>query len=205
MLFDAAVCGLLAGFLAGGSLRRLLELPLRHLWLLAGAVLVNLLPHVPFAAAQLMRLGTAGAVCFALVRYGLLLAFVAFNYRCVPVDIIGAGGALNMLVTLANSGRMPVVASALAGSASQNTQNRLLQNGQILIYTLTNARTRLAFLCDRIDVPFYDWLLRRVHYYLSIGDILIAAGVFALVVALMKPTRLGWLRLQKEKAGGAGS
>ncbi len=200
MLFDAAVCGLLVGILAGGSFKRLLEMPLRHLWLLVGSVLVSQLPRITFIAVALSHLGTPGAVCFALVRYGLLLGFVAVNCRRVSVDIIGAGGALNMLVTLANGGRMPVVASAIGGSSPQYAENVLLKSGQILNYTLTNAHTRLAFLCDRLEIPFYDWLLRRVRYYLSIGDILIAVGVFLLIVALMEPKRLK--KRIRTKSGG---
>lgn len=189
MLFDAALFGVLVGLLAGGSCKRILEMPLKMLPLLAGAVLLSLLPRIGFAEAALSRLGTPGAVCFAVLRYGLLLAFAAVNRRCIPVDIIGAGGALNLLVTLANGGRMPVVSAAIAKSP-QYAENILLKNGEVLIYTLANAHTRLFFLCDRLEIPFYDWTLRRVRYFLSAGDILVAAGVFLLMAALMKPTRI---------------
>ena len=189
MLFDAAVLGLFAGLLTGGSLKRLLEMPLRYLPLLIGSVLLSQLPRITFAASGISRLGTAGAICFALIRYGLLFGFVAANRRCIPVDVIGAGGALNFLVTLANDGRMPVIYAAIAKSPHA-AENLLLGHGQVLIYTVADTRTRLALLCDRLDIPFFDWTLQHVHYFLSVGDVLIAVGLFLLIIDLMKPARI---------------
>ncbi|MDR3552444.1 MAG: DUF5317 family protein [Clostridia bacterium] len=185
MLFEAAVAGLVFGLIAGGSIARLLDMPLKGLWLLIGSVLLSVLPKAAFAAALLSQLGTPGALCFTLIRYGLLLAFVAVNIRCLSVVVIGAGGFLNMLVTLANGGKMPVIASALS-MAPHDAGNLLLSRGDVLCYTVAGAGTRLFFLCDRMAIPALD-IGRIATDFASVGDLLIAAGTFLLVATLMKP------------------
>lgn len=198
MLFEAALLGLIVGLAAGGSLKKLLDMPLKALWLLLGSVLLGLLPRVGLLAAALAQLGTPGAVCFAVIRYGLLLAFVVINRRNIPVLIVGTGGALNMLVTLANGGRMPVLAQAVAG-APDSTSNLLLSQGKILIYAIAGPHTRLALLCDRISVPFFDLTAHKAVYVLSVGDLFIAAGIFALIVLLMRPRRFAALKNRARK------
>lgn len=182
MLFEAALAALLLGLLCGGRPRNLLDFKLRGLVLLLISVAASILPRLPVVGAALAGLGAAGAVAFAVVRYGLLVAFALLNRRCIPVDVIGLGGFSNFLVTAANGGTMPV-SPAVLNFTGKNPDLLLIEQGRVLNYTLANAGTRLPFLGDIFAVRgFYI-------YYLSVGDAIIAAGIFALILTLMKPVR----------------
>lgn len=181
MYFEAAAAAIIIGLLLGGSVKRLAELRVNGLWLLIASLAVTLITRVPAAADALAGLGTPAAVTAAVLRYGFLIAFAAENLRSVPIDLIGTGGVLNAAAMLANSGRMPVEASAL-GAGGQHVA--LLRSGAIFNYTLAGADTRLYPICDIIRARGFS------VYYLSVGDVLISFGVFALIISLMRPSRL---------------
>ena len=182
MVFDAAVLGVVVGLLLGGSLKSLWNLQLKRIPLLLVSLAVSLLPRAPFLGVRLAALGTPGAITLGLTRYGFLIAFAVCNIRVIPLSIVGVGGLLNCIVTTANGGVMPVspVAATLSGGESQ----ALLKEGLVLNYRLADSSTRLATLGDNIQFRFHGLS------FLSIGDLVIAAGVFLLVVYLMKPKRL---------------
>lgn len=181
MYFESALAALIVGALLGGSFKKLLELRVRFIWALAASLIVSLLPRIPAVGAVLVTLGEPAAVSAAVLRYGFLLIFAAANIRCIPVCVIGAGGLLNAAAMLANSGRMPVAASALASGGKSAAA---LEAGKIFNYVSASASTRLYPLCDIIRARGFG------VYYLSAGDIVISAGVFLLIIALMQPKRL---------------
>lgn len=183
MIFDAALLALLLGLLLGGSLKKLLDMRLRGLWLLAVSVAMSLLPRLPAVGSLIGRWGAAGAMAVALVRYGMLAGFVALNWRHVSVCIIGMGGMLNFLATAANGGRMPVSAAAL-GVRSGDASLAMLKSGEVANYTVAGAATRLYAICDIFRLRLYD------IYFFSLGDLLIALGVAALILRLMEPKLL---------------
>src|SRR5688572_22745936 len=95
-----AVAGLVAGFLAGGSVRNFDRIHV-HWW---GAALTGLLLQV----APLNRwLNEDVAVASLIASYGLLVAFMWVNRRLPAAPLLLAGLALNMLVIGVNRG-MPV-------------------------------------------------------------------------------------------------
>lgn len=192
ILLDAIAAGLVLGLLLRGSLPALFNTKLRLLPLLLISVVLSLLPQTPLVGPALAHAGTPGAVALALLRYGLLLAFVAANCRNAGLVVIGAGGACNLLVTLANAGRMPVSPQAVA-AAPQAANNLLLQRGEILNYCMMSAETHLAFLCDRIGL-YVLWIKGFVADYYSFGDLLLAAGLFLFILMGMRPKAFGPLR-----------
>lgn len=191
MLFDAAVVAVLLGFLLRGSLWDLLNTKLRFLPLLLVSLVLSILPRLPAVGIALSHAGSPGAVLLTVLRYGLLLTFVGFNFRNVGLLLAGAGGLCNMLVTLANGGRMPVVSRAIAVSPSA-ANNVLLQRGEILNYSVLTAQTHLGFLCDRIGLRVIG-LQGFETDFLSVGDVLLAAGVFLFILIEMRPRLLGQL------------
>lgn len=182
MLTEVVILGLLAGLCLGGSPRKLAEPRLHYVVLLILPVLISLLPRVPPLSAALARGGTAAAVTAAVVRYGLLVVFAALNRRVISLWIVAMGGVLNFLVTAVNGGAMPVARSVL-GVSSGGADLRLLSQGEILNYRIISAATRLWPLGDVIRV-------RGIFvYFLSAGDILMAVGIFGLILQLMEPRR----------------
>jgi hypothetical protein len=183
MYLEAALLALFLGLILGGSLKKLLDLKMRWLSLLIVSVFMSLLPKVPVLGVYLAGLGTPAAVTVAVFRYGFLLAFAALNYRYISVCIIGAGGLSNFIVTMANGGRMPVSAKAL-GVKPGDAGVALLKGSQILNYRVAGAGTRLSTMSDVIQA-------RGINiYFLSVGDILISIGIFALILQLMEPKLL---------------
>jgi hypothetical protein len=92
------------------------------------------------------------------------------------MPLVAAGLLCNLIAILANGGLMPVRASALADAHRSYS----VHNNSIEI-----VRPHLGALVDRWAVP--DWVpLGNVY---SIGDVLIAVGVFLAIVAAMRAPR----------------
>jgi hypothetical protein len=112
----ALLAGAAIGLARGGSLAHLLDLKLRHAWLVAvgfgvqAAVLATGLEH---------QIGDAVALMLLFTNL-LVLAFVALNLRVAGVKLLGLGLLLNMLVMGLNGGYMPVSASALESAGMGN-------------------------------------------------------------------------------------
>ncbi|MGH2770729.1 MAG: DUF5317 domain-containing protein [Actinomycetota bacterium] len=125
------------------------------------------------------REGGRGAVTLGL-SYLLVTAFVICNRRLPGAKLIAIGLALNLAVILSNQG-MPV--SLRAAQAARIEVDGYLQSA--LKHRLMGPDTRLWFLGDLIPVP-------GIHKIISIGDVILGAGIFTLMDALVRyrPKRL---------------
>jgi Family of unknown function (DUF5317) len=110
------------------------------------------------------------------VSYALLLALLVRNARLLGMPLVALGLLSNLVAILANGGLMPVRPSALAAAhLSYSAHNNSIEV----------VRPHLAALVDRWAVP--NWIpLGNVY---SIGDVLIAIGVFLAIVAAMRAPR----------------
>jgi hypothetical protein len=160
-----AVC---IGFIAGGSLRPFERLKV-HWWAVALAGLV--LQGIPLAGG----VGRPAETAILVGSYGLLIAFAWVNRRLPALWLVMAGLALNLLVIGVNGG-MPVSASALdsAGARAEG----LLGAGTAKHHLMGPGDT-LTPLGDVIGIP------PPVGAVISIGDVLLYAGVAILVIAVM--------------------
>lgn len=165
IVIGLAVC---IGFIAGGSLRPFERFRV-HWW---GVALVGLaLQGIPLASGISRSVGSA----VLLGSYGLLGAFAWVNRRLPAVWLVMVGLALNILVIAVNSG-MPVSAGALdvAGARAEG-----LAGAGTLKHHLMGPGDRLTPLGDVIGVP------PPIGAVISIGDVLLYAGIAILVVAVM--------------------
>jgi len=159
---------IVVGLAAGGSLRRFERVNV-HWW---GVALAGLLLQGVSLSGRL----SAPLDSIALLgSYGLLLAFALVNRRLPAVWLVVAGLALNVLVIAINDG-MPVSASALetAGSGAES----LLGAGTGKHHVMHDGDS-LTPLADVIGIP------APVGAVISIGDVLLYAGIAILVVAIM--------------------
>jgi hypothetical protein len=165
IVIGLAVC---IGFLAGGSLRPFERFRV-HWWAVALAGLA--LQGIPLASGFGRPVGSVVLVG----SYGLLGGFAWVNRRLPAVWMVIAGLALNVLVIAANGG-MPVSANALdvAGASAE----RLAGAGS-LKHHLMGPDDVLTPLGDVIGIP------PPVGAVISIGDVLLYAGIAILVVAVM--------------------
>lgn len=178
MLVEAVLLAVAVSFLFGGSFRHMSQVRLRCLPVLLIPVAVSLLTRLRLPLQVILTLGRPGAVGLALLRYGSLAAFALLNWREWTVGLIGLGGLCNGVVTLFNGGVMPVSRVVLrAGRDAAST--RLLEAGRVFGYRLADSGTRLPLLGDILRVRGFS------VYLLSAGDVLIACGLFALVLRLM--------------------
>jgi hypothetical protein len=119
--------------------------------------------------------GVAGPLVLA-ISYGFVGTFVVLNFRFPGALLIGLGLVLNLSVILAN-GAMPVSLWAMKVSGSHAATH--LQNS--VKHQAMGRGTRLGFLGDIIPVPPLG--------IVSVGDVVLGAGVFVLVTRLMAPDK----------------
>jgi hypothetical protein len=166
----AALVGLALGGRPGGFAR----IRVGGLWLLVGAAVVQVAAAVWAPAEQLWFL-------LALLVTAVLAGwFVGRNLAVPGVGLMGLGLLLNGVVIALNGG-MPVSAAAADRAGADWLQ--AVGDG---VHLPAGAGTRLAWLGD--VVPVADPLHREV---VSVGDVLVAAGVALLVVTgLLEGRRL---------------
>ena len=174
-LFFAVIAAALAiAVLIGGDVRRLSHLRLRHLELLLAAFAVKIsvallgTTHAPAAINAARPLNAIGAV--------LLLAVVWFNRRIPGAILFGAGLTLNLIVILAFGGRMPVL---LPRDIDPNSAVlAVLKGGLDPLHVALQQPQGLWFLGDVFAIPGIAGHASLV----SIGDLLMAAGVAWLII-----------------------
>lgn len=176
ILLSAIVVGLGAAWLRSLWSRSALKLPaLRGEWLILVAVVPQLIVFFLPGVQRLASREVAAAVLT--ISQALLLLFVWWNRDRPGFWLLGLGLLLNFAVIALNGGLMPIspeTVTRLAPDGFVETLEmgrRLGGSKDVLIPT---AETRLAFLSDRLTFPASVPL--RIAF--SVGDVLIAAGVF---------------------------
>lgn len=177
----ALVLGVAVGWLRRGSLLNLEHLPLRFLWLVPIALGLRFL-------AGRGTIGTeSGNGQVALLLAGsflLLLAAVVVNRRLPGMGLLAAGAILNLIVIMANDGRMPVSPAAL-NVVRQEDLVRSLAEDREPAYTLLTPETRLPFLADVLYLP----PALGLDKFFSFGDILIWLAIIHMVQSAMQVQR----------------
>jgi hypothetical protein len=155
-----------------GDLRALSTLRFRLPWLLAGALLLQVLVISVFPGPR-----TTLRLVAYLGSYGLAVVFLVLNRSTPGFWLIATGAFLNLVAIAANTGVMPATRGALA-TAGVSPAEEVFANSAYV----TNAR--VWFLGDVFAIPA-SWPLANVF---SVGDILIALGA---AWAILATTRRG--------------
>lgn len=162
-----AVVALGVALLRGGSLDSLANTQFRwlvYLW-------VGLAIQVAYSFLPLDNLSKGRAVLVLLLSYVMVTAFFVANHRLPGMRIAVAGMALNIVVIAAN-GAMPV---SLWAAEQIGAEDPNFDSGGIKHEAMTDD-TVLGFLGDVIPIP-------GAGEVISIGDIVLAAGIAQLVYA----------------------
>jgi hypothetical protein len=163
------VLGLASGLARGGTVSNLGRVRFRFPALVPAGLVLQVGAEVTGGP----RPTTRGIVALC-ASYVLLAAFVTANRRLPGALAIGAGLVLNLAAIVANGG-MPVSmeAARVAGIEPGTYLHSAVKHRELL------PGTPLGFLGDVIPLPY----MRTV---VSIGDVVLAAGIFRLVDALVR-------------------
>ncbi len=166
----AIVAGLVIGRLLGGRFDNLGALTFRWTWVaIAGLAAQVVLFSGPVSAA----VGDAGAPLYVASTVAVL-GFVLGNVSIPGMPIVALGAGLNLLAIAANGGTMPASGAALAALGKGTSAGYI--NSRELVAPV------LLPLGDVFALP--SWMpLANVF---SVGDVLIGAGIFAVIVAAMR-------------------
>lgn len=169
------------GLALGGRVGALASIRLRALWLFYLAIALQLVAFPP----AFFHFETADWVSRVLwlASYVCLVGACVANIRIRGVAIVLAGMLANVVAVVANGGVMPALPSAAraAGMHEAATYN-----------SVTQAEPHLGWLVDRWAAA--EWLpLANVF---SVGDVLLAAGAFVVVLGAMDIPLLRRLRLR---------
>jgi len=184
MSLYVALLSILVGFVRGLSLRNLVNHHFRALGWFFSALALQLFLGTEYAEtltgvrliAPLLNLGSMAMLLWALWANGVLAgARVAF-----------VGVMLNLAVIFANGGKMPVSADAAAAVGMPASRIAFLAAGRSLTHRLLRPDTKLAWLGDVLYLP------KPVAQspLFSLGDVVLAVGLFLLVQGAMAAGRV---------------
>jgi MFS family permease len=178
MFLSAIVLALIVGALAGGGLPRLAELKLKWSILLLVALLLRLVVGLTREAG----FGASIPVGWAYVAaYALIFGWLWFNWRVPGLQIASVGIGANMLAVLVNGGQMPIWSAAFFSAGF--TEADLVNNP---FHFLLRTDTVAGFVAsgglwgDVIPLP-----IPVIRDVVSIGDVLLAIGIFWAIVYSM--------------------
>ncbi|MBV9097231.1 MAG: DUF5317 domain-containing protein [Frankiaceae bacterium] len=190
------VGAIVVGLAAGGSWRRLTDLPLRRLRLVVAAVLAQVGGTV-VGALGIAQESTSYAVGLALSA-AFALAFCWHNGRTAGVPLVTAGLILNALVVAAN-GAMPV---SIVAAYHARVPIAAISAGTDARHEIAGEGTALSWLGDVVPLP-----LPLRPEVVSAGDVLVVAGLAELVVVGMLPAGavMRWRRRKEHSHGEEGT
>jgi hypothetical protein len=181
LLLAVVVLSVCLGYLFGGRLDRLEALRPRWWGLVILGLGIQFIPLPNGATGTDLVIRTAVLA----LSYSLLLTFALVNVRMPGMFLVVIGLACNMTVIVANGG-MPASAQALIDSGQEDVVAYVREQGADKHHLLTDD-DRLTFLADVIAVP------QPIGQAVSVGDILVYAGLTWLIVATMR----GWTPLAR--------
>jgi hypothetical protein len=176
LLLAVVLLSVFLGYLFGGRLDRLEALRPRWWGLVILGLGIQFIPLPNGASGTDLVIRTAVLA----LSYSLLLTFALVNVRMPGMFLVVIGLACNMTVIVANGG-MPASAQALIDSGQEDVVAYVREQGADKHHLLTDD-DRLTFLADVIAVP------QPIGQAVSVGDILVYAGLTWLIVATMR----GW-------------
>ena len=188
MFLSTILLALIVGAIAGGGLPRLGELKLRWTILLVAALGLRILAGL----SRETGIGEDIPVGWAyLVAYVLIFVWLWQNWRVPGLQIAAVGIGANMLAVLVNAGQMPIWSAAYF--AAGFTPAEIVNDPFHFILTADTVGSFVAkggLFGDVIPLP-----VPFIRDVVSIGDILLAIGIFWAIVYSMTraeaPTRAG--------------
>ncbi len=174
VIFSALLIGIMVSRIKGGN-PSIDNINFKSPWLLLPSVALQILSGI--AEAKGLKFSILVALIVNSMVFGFVFLLVWINRRYIGLWFIGAGALSNALVMVFNAGRMPVDVSLLGDKAYLAEYVDLIVRDADNKHVLINEATKLPFLADVIKVPGFLGLGMPL---ISIGDIIVAVGLFVL-------------------------
>jgi len=178
MLIESLLASLIIGLIRGGKLSRFSHIRFTKVWTFLLAVILQvgiILFGLSGNDIVLNYIKELYIASYVLLFIGIILNI---NYRSLWVIIIGT--ITNLFVFFANDGKMPISIESLKLIGLSDLAS-MAENGKIALYTPLTDKTKYAFLGDIITIP-QPYPHPQI---LSIGDIIIALGLFLFIQSIM--------------------
>lgn len=169
VLFVLAIA-VIASLIRGGRFGRLAKAPLRWVWLLFLGLGIQLVANL-LVAADVLEVNDILVYVLILGSQVAVIAWVLSNWQLPGLPLVALGLLLNAVVMAAN-GAMPVDPDAIAVLGRDPSE--LIEGKHVLM----DETTRLRWLADIWPIP----LLRSI---ISVGDVVLAAGLIPITHHLM--------------------
>ncbi|EOC99991.1 DUF5317 domain-containing protein [Caldisalinibacter kiritimatiensis] len=178
MLLESLVGSVVIGFIRGGKLRRLTNIRFKRIWIFLLAIAVQL--GIVFLTINEVEFVLKYTKELYIISYALLFIGIISNFKYKSLWVIAIGGALNLFSFIANKGKIPVSVEGLE-LAGLKEMAELVKQGKMTLYEPITEATKYSFLGDIITVPEpYPF-----PHILSIGDMVIALGLFIFIQSIM--------------------
>jgi Family of unknown function (DUF5317) len=184
LLLVAALAALGIGYATGGRLANFENIRIRW-WALAILGLALQIP-LPFGWSDNHTLES----CLLVVSFALLILFCWRNLAIRGVAIVAIGLLLNLTVIAANAG-MPVSRQAVISSGQRDVLAEL-EHGNAAKHHLERQGDVLLPLADVIPIP------PPIAQVVSIGDLIVYAGIIIVVVWSMRKRTRGSAQVQPQ-------
>lgn len=184
MLVESVGTSIVVGKLRGGSFSNIKDANIEKWYFFVSAFLVE------FAAVYIASKGVVffkeNIAVIHCISYILLFTGIYFNWSKFAFKIIFAGVLLNFIVIMANGGHMPVSGEMMVNiGLIENMQ--AIRDGKIITHALIDERTVFKFLGD-IFVIGKPYPRPKIF---SIGDVIMALGIFIYIQEIMIKKGLG--------------
>ena len=191
MLLEAIVLSLIIGFIRGGKLRGLKRFKKKTFWFLILGILVQ---GAIVIGNNFVQVNSVGKILtyskeILILSYLLILIGIISNYDCRSLWISLIGYIMNFIVLLSNNWKKPILMEGLKLTKNLGLID-IINSGAASIYTPLVEGTKHPVLANYI-VFSKPYFLTKV---VSIGDFIIAIGIFILIQDFMKENNRYGLR-----------